>query len=73
MLDQMTAALRGHAKWIRNYRLNPSAYHEPSMDPELLDAAATEIERLWTFIAKVAEVTDSIGRDAAEVLRHSLG
>lgn len=46
-LRQIVAALRGHAKWLRNYAEDPKKYHNPiPMTPDELDRIA---ERLATL------------------------
>jgi hypothetical protein len=40
-------ALRGHAKWLRNYDKDPKKYHKPiPMTPDQLDKIADQLNDL---------------------------
>ena len=46
-LGQTIAALRGHAKWLRNYAENPKEYYNPiPMTPDELDKIAERLMEL---------------------------
>lgn len=46
---QIPLGLRGHAKWLRNYRNSPSAYLDPLPTvPDALDGIADDIQELIT-------------------------
>lgn len=61
--DSLVPALRGHAKWVRNFAASPGTYIRPSCSAETFDAAADEIERLRKELARTyAEISSIVGR-----------
>lgn len=57
---QISLALRGHAKWLRNYREAPRTYHDPlPMVPDELDRIANEVEALY----------ESLNRQRSQLVR----
>lgn len=46
-LRQIVAALRGHARWLRNYAEDPKKYYNPiPMTPDELDRIAERLASL---------------------------
>ena len=41
--QQLAAALRGYALWLRNHKANPRTYAVPTVPPEMLEQAADRI------------------------------